>query len=230
MSRTGWNILALLNDLVYRYGDYDRMAIAMTLGLDSYFREKFTSLVPEGSSRTVLDLGAGTGRNVPFILRYVRPAQIVLLDLSSSGLKRAHLLFRGNPRIDIVCGSAELLPLKHESIDTIISSYMLRQVDLAKTLRELRYVLKRRGLVVLVDFWKSLSYMKTLALLVYLAVVVPLEALLLSPSSWHAYKRLWRELVKLPPPHQVTRILSKVFRKVRLLTFNNFIFVWVLSR
>ncbi len=230
MTKIGRSILALLNDVVYRYGDYDKMAIAMTLGLDSFFREKFTSLVSRPGRCTVLDLGSGTGRNVPFLLRHNSSTRIVLLDLSIHGLRRAKERFQQHVQVDLVCASAELLPLRCSSIHAAVSSYMLRQVRTCILARELRRVLRGDGIAVIVDFWRSTSALRTTLLLTYLAVIVPLEALMLCPTSWHAYRRLWRELIRLPPPTQVSELFSRYFRRVKLFTFNNFVFLWVLSR
>jgi len=229
VCKTGWSILALLNDLVYRYGDYDRMALAMTLGLDHYFRAKYTDLIPE-DKRRVLDLGSGTGRNVPHVLRRENVDQIVLLDISVAGLRHAWRTFRDKLRIDVICGSAEQIPGRDSGVAVVLSSYMLRQVKLASTLIEIRRVLKNEGVALLVDFWRSISAFKTVLLLLHLAVIVPVEALLFSPRSWRAYCRLWRELLKLPSPVQIAKLCRKIFRKVELFTFNNFIFVWVVLR
>ncbi len=226
--------IARLNDLVYQEGDYDRMAVAMTLGLDKHFRRRYTSILVEELRQTkrrrklVIDLGAGTGRNVPFLTHHA-DLHIVLVDLSFVGLLHAKKKFSSIDRVDYVCCSAEKLCIRDRRVDAVVSSYMLRHVSLAKLVRELDRVTRGNSVIVIVDFWRSHRVISHILLLLHLTLLVPLSALVVSPRVIDVYSCLWRFLLTLPDVRDVARVFS-VLGNVKMLTFYNMIYVWVVKR
>ncbi len=108
-----------------------------------------------GISGTVLDLGAGTGSNLPF---YDRPGITpVFLDRSLPMLKKGlakGMKTCGHP----VAGSATALPFPDESFDSIVSSLVLCSVeDLFASLSEINRILKKDGTLFLMEHVLSLS-------------------------------------------------------------------------
>jgi ubiquinone/menaquinone biosynthesis C-methylase UbiE len=93
-----------------------------------------------GARGRTLDLGCGTGRNLPLFPPGVRA---VGLDPSWDSLARARRRAPGTP---LVQGSAEALPFRDGSFDTVVSGLVLCSVpDPARGLAEVRRVLGAGG-------------------------------------------------------------------------------------
>ena len=103
------------------------------------------ALVPQARGR-VLEIGMGTGRNLPFYDR-ARLTQLVGVD---PALQMHRLAQRRSARagidVQLVGLSAERLPLPDDSFDTVVCTYTLCSIsDPAAALREVRRVLKPGG-------------------------------------------------------------------------------------
>src|SRR5438445_11144467 len=93
-----------------------------------------------GARGRTLDLGCGTGRNLPLFAAGVRA---VGLDPELASLRRAR---RRAPGAPLVCGSAEALPFRPGVFDTVVSGLVLCSVpDPARGLAEVRRVLRPDG-------------------------------------------------------------------------------------
>jgi ubiquinone/menaquinone biosynthesis C-methylase UbiE len=96
--------------------------------------------VAAGARGRTLDLGCGTGRNLPL---FGAGAGVVGLDPSLDSLWRAR---RRAPRVPLVCGSAVALPFRAGVFDTVVSGLVLCSVpDPARGLAEVRRVLRADG-------------------------------------------------------------------------------------
>jgi len=96
--------------------------------------------VVDGARGRTLDLGCGTGRNLPLFPPAVRA---VGLDPSLPSLQRAR---RRAPGVPLVQASAEALPFRDGSFDTVVSGLALCSVpDPARGLAEIRRVLRPGG-------------------------------------------------------------------------------------
>jgi len=93
-----------------------------------------------GARGRTLDLGCGTGRNLPLLPSGVRA---VALDPSPEALARAR---RRAPGIPLVRASAEALPFRDGAFDTVLSGLVFCSVpDAARGLGEVRRVLRADG-------------------------------------------------------------------------------------
>jgi ubiquinone/menaquinone biosynthesis C-methylase UbiE len=96
--------------------------------------------VAEGARGRTLDLGCGTGRNLPLFPAGVRAVGV---DPSREALARAR---RRAPGALLVQGSAEALPFRDGCFDTVVSGLVLCSVpDPARGLAEVRRVLRSGG-------------------------------------------------------------------------------------
>lgn len=102
---------------------------------------------------TVLDLGCGSGKYLvplaPFAKRYVG------LDVSSDQLEIAKSKSRDLNNVEFLCSSAEKIDLSDESIDTVISTWVLGTIldenRRTKVVKETERVLKQNGDIYLVE-------------------------------------------------------------------------------
>ena len=93
-----------------------------------------------GARGRTLDLGCGTGRNLPLFAAGVRA---VGLDPELASLRRAR---RRAPGAPLVCGSAEALPFRPGAFDTVVCGLVLCSVpDPARGLAEAHRVLRADG-------------------------------------------------------------------------------------
>lgn len=101
---------------------------------------RWRSWLVTGARGCVLDLGCGTGRNLPLLPAGTRT---VGLEPSWEALQRAR---RRAPRVPLVVGSAEALPFRDAAFDTVLSGLVFCSVpDPHQGLREVRRVLRPDG-------------------------------------------------------------------------------------
>ena len=93
-----------------------------------------------GAHGRTLDLGTGTGRNLPLLPEDVRA---VAVDPSQEALARARMRA---PHVPLVCAAAEALPFRDGSFDTVLSGLVFCSVRApAQALGEIRRVLRPDG-------------------------------------------------------------------------------------
>jgi ubiquinone/menaquinone biosynthesis C-methylase UbiE len=109
-----------------------------------------SQIIPAARGR-VLEVGIGSGLNLPFYSSDVRELQGVdpskeLLRMASE--KAGATLFP----VELVSGSAEELPLQDQTIDTIVMTWSLCSIsNPSKALDEMRRVLKPGGELIFVE-------------------------------------------------------------------------------
>lgn len=110
-------------------------------------------LKPLVKGKDVLDLGCGTGKYLlplaPFAKHYTG------LDISSDQLAIARAKAAGLQNVDFLCSSAESIDLPDESIDTIISTWVLGTIldddRRSVAVNEAQRVLRKEGSIYLVE-------------------------------------------------------------------------------
>jgi ubiquinone/menaquinone biosynthesis C-methylase UbiE len=93
-------------------------------------------VVPAADGR-VLEIGVGSGLNLPFYSPNVR--HLIGLDPSPKLLSMARRNSSPNPvRFELIEGSAESIPLQNESVDTVVTTWTLCSIpDAGRALREM---------------------------------------------------------------------------------------------
>src|SRR5262245_33403412 len=104
----------------------------------------------EGAHGRTLDLGTGTGRNLPL---YPRASRVVGLDPAWPAIQRAH---RRAPTVPLVVGSAEALPFRDGAFDTVVSGLVFCSVpDPRRGLAEVLRVLHPAGTLRMLEHVRS---------------------------------------------------------------------------
>lgn len=105
---------------------------------------EYRQRVADGATGAVLEIGAGTGRNLPL---YRSAAGVVALEPDPGMLSRAEEAARRAPvPIELVEANAEDLPFPDGSFDTVVSSYVLCSIsDPDRALAETHRVLRPGG-------------------------------------------------------------------------------------
>jgi ubiquinone/menaquinone biosynthesis C-methylase UbiE len=128
----------------------ERLYDLLNNGLDrSGFGERRDRLVGslEGD---VLEVGAGTGLNVP---RYAHARRLVVVEPNRTYRRRLQARARETRLpVEVIAGTAEALPLPDESFDNVVTSIALCSVtDLDAALAEMRRVLRPGGTLHFLD-------------------------------------------------------------------------------
>jgi ubiquinone/menaquinone biosynthesis C-methylase UbiE len=138
-------------------GFYDRHVLPHLINLamrHPMVRARRAELVPRASGE-VLEVGIGSGLNIPFYSAKVRRLYGVdpSGELLAMALRRAaHVPFP----VELLCQSAEDLPRPDASFDTIVTTWTLCSIpDPMQALREMRRVLKPGGRLLFVEHGRT---------------------------------------------------------------------------
>jgi ubiquinone/menaquinone biosynthesis C-methylase UbiE len=107
-------------------------------------------VIPNAEGR-VLEVGVGSGLNLPFYTEKVQ--RVIGLDPSPNLLSMAlKVLPRVKPPVEFVEGSAEAVPLEDASVDAVVTTWTLCSIpDAPRALGEMRRVLKPLGRLLFVE-------------------------------------------------------------------------------
>jgi demethylmenaquinone methyltransferase/2-methoxy-6-polyprenyl-1,4-benzoquinol methylase len=183
--------------------DYDRMNALITFGLaDSWRRELVRRAAPAGRC---LDLGCGTGDLTDALLADPA-ARVTGFDLTRAMLQGARARLRragGGERARLVQGDAEQLPFSDRAFDTVVSSFLMRNVgDRPSAYREVARVLKPGGRFLQLELAKPESPLFRAAFLLYFRHGMPRLAALFSPHR-DSFQYLAESIDRWPQPAQV---------------------------
>jgi ubiquinone/menaquinone biosynthesis C-methylase UbiE len=102
----------------------------------------------------LLDIGCGTGRFLDFVKQTWPRLQIAGLDMSDAYVRHAKRHLRHWPRVSLVVGKAEAMPLPDDSQDAVTSIFLFHELPpkvRRSALRECARVLKPGGRLILLD-------------------------------------------------------------------------------
>jgi ubiquinone/menaquinone biosynthesis C-methylase UbiE len=113
-------------------------------------------LVPVASG-TVLDVGIGSGLNIPIYSQEIE--RLYGLDPSPTSLKMARRrAAQASFPVELIQGSGEDIPLDDKSVDTVVTTWSLCTIPNAvKALQEMRRVLKLDGQLVFVEHGRAVD-------------------------------------------------------------------------
>ena len=126
---------------------YDFLNHFLSLGIDIYWRKKFTRKLDIQDDYNILDVACGTG-DVGFEILKKHSVSITGIDLSQKMVDLAQLKARQKKldNITFIEGDAENLPLNNNSVDCLTISYGFRNISNYETvLSEFHRVLKPGG-------------------------------------------------------------------------------------
>lgn len=119
---------------------------------EDYPNKIYNFLLPKVQNKIVLDLGCGTGKFMQKF--YKETTKYYGLDLSNEQLNIAKEKVKDS-NVEFICCSAENIPLPDNSVDVIISTWVLGtilEIDRRnKVLEEMKRVLKKDGNIYLVE-------------------------------------------------------------------------------
>jgi ubiquinone/menaquinone biosynthesis C-methylase UbiE len=138
-------------------GFYQDQVVPLLINLTMRRRDlaAYRSRVVPSADGRVLEIGMGSGLNLPFYSRNVK--DLIGLDPSPKLLS----MVRQNLPPDtlspeLIEGSAEAIPLENRSIDTVVTTWTLCSIpDAALAVREMRRVLRPTGRLVFIEHGRA---------------------------------------------------------------------------
>ena len=125
---------------------YDSVVSFATFGRDLNWKHLILQAIEHKDYHSILELACGTG--ILSIVLAKTGMKVIGLDLTYEYLAKA----RHRMDLPLTQGTAEILPYKNELFDAIVSSYLVKYVDVKKVVEECWRVLKQNGTVVFHDF------------------------------------------------------------------------------
>ena len=144
--------LSTLYDRRSKY--YDILVRTLSLGMDRYYRRAAVQRLSLHLGHCVLDVGCGTGLDLPLLWKTVGPGgRVVGIDLSEGMLQQAtKRLFRmKRSDIPLLQGDALCLPFQSHRFDAIFCNYVLSTVSGEQVMREAFRVAKPGASMVFAD-------------------------------------------------------------------------------
>lgn len=167
---------------------YDLVNTILSFGRDRHWRRRSRDLVLDGTERSVLDLGAGTGRFLRCFLEKGRWERAVGTDFSNPMLQQGRRYLDG--RASWVQADFHRMPFVPESFDLVISAFTLRSVrDLPLFMRGIYDILAENGKAAFLCLTRPPGALSSRLHAGYLRFYLPLAGRLLSGDG-QAYRFL----------------------------------------
>lgn len=172
---------------------YDKLNHLFTLNIDNKWRREIVeySIEKKYKTRVILDLASGTGDLTMELLK-LDPDIIAAADISGKMLEIQSRKI-SDKRLELIQASADNLPFDNNYFDIITIGFGIRNFeDLSKSLREISRVLKPNGKLIILEMFKSKSFMTKLFNL-YFGKVMPYFGNKISKSKY-AYSYLFNSV------------------------------------
>ena len=130
---------------------YDSLVNYATFGRDKAWKNQITKIVDKGRFKptAILDLAAGTGILSSKLENGSDAVSVHSLDLTIDYLKKAK---EKSQRLFLINSTAEVLPFRAEIFDYVVSSYLVKYIDIETVAGESWRVLKHQGIVIFHEF------------------------------------------------------------------------------
>ncbi len=191
---------------------YDFLNHFFSLGIDKLWRKKSVKLMAAVKPMHILDVATGTG-DFAFEALKLNPEKVTGLDISEGMLKvgREKIAKRQKEsRMEFIHGDSESMPFAEGSFDAITVGFGVRNFqDLEAGLKEMRRVLRKDGMVVILEFSKPKSFPMKQLYFTYFQYIMPLLGKVISKDK-SAYTYLPESVMAFPEGQDFEDILEDV--------------------
>jgi ubiquinone/menaquinone biosynthesis C-methylase UbiE len=138
-------------------GFYQDQIVPLLINLTMRRRDlaAYRSRVVPAADGRVLEIGIGSGLNLPFYSRNVE--RLIGLDPSANLLSMVRRNLRPDtPSLELIEGSAEAIPLENDSVDTVVTTWTLCSIpDAGRALSEMHRVLRPTGRLLFIEHGRA---------------------------------------------------------------------------
>lgn len=179
---------------------YDLLNHLLSLGIDKIWRRKAIRLFKDLKAPYVLDVATGTG-DMAIMAHKMLDCEVVGVDISAQMLevaeKKIHKQFYHHS-IATQEADSENLPFKAETFDAVMVAFGVRNFEnLDKGLTEMARVLKKDGLMAILEFSKPTIFPVKQIYMFYFTRLLPFIGRIVSKDK-HAYDYLPQSVLQFP--------------------------------
>ncbi|MBV5315676.1 MAG: bifunctional demethylmenaquinone methyltransferase/2-methoxy-6-polyprenyl-1,4-benzoquinol methylase UbiE [Prolixibacteraceae bacterium] len=191
---------------------YDFLNHFLSLGIDKLWRKKAIRILSSYKSDYILDVATGTG-DFAVAASKLKPRKIIGFDLSEQmlnvGREKAKRLGLADV-IEFRKGDSEAMPFQDEQFDAITVAFGVRNFEnLENGLKEFHRVIKKDGVVIILEFSKPRYFPMKQFYLFYFFRILPFIGRLISKDS-SAYSYLPESVMAFPDDLKFLSILQRV--------------------
>ncbi|PCH96564.1 MAG: bifunctional demethylmenaquinone methyltransferase/2-methoxy-6-polyprenyl-1,4-benzoquinol methylase UbiE [Bacteroidetes bacterium] len=191
-------------------GNYDFLNHFLSAGIDILWRKKAIGKLKNHQPKTILDVATGTA-DLAIEALSLKPEQVTGIDISVKMLevgKKKIATKKLESQIHLEVGDAENLPFKDESFDAVMSAFGVRNFEnLEKGLQSMNRVMKKGGMVVILEFSKPKTFPISSIYKLYFKRVLPIIGKVVSNHN-SAYTYLPNSVMEFPDGDDFLSIMS----------------------
>lgn len=171
---------------------YDFLNHVLSAGIDVLWRKKVIRIIKNHKHQHILDVATGTG-DLAIAAAKLNPEKIIGIDISGEMLKFQAIKLKNKKLenlIELKQGDGESLPFDDHTFDVAMVAFGVRNFEnLQKGLAEMFRVLKKGGIVVILEFSKPQTFPVKQVYNFYFKNILPTVGKWVSRSN-HAYNYL----------------------------------------
>lgn len=192
--------------------NYDFLNHFLSFGIDYYWRNEVLKIVKKNKPTSILDVATGTG-DLAIVSSKAKPEKIIGIDISEEMLKVGieKVKKKGLQNIiELKVADSEDLPFEDHSFDLAMVAFGVRNFeDLKKGLSEIKRVLKKDGLLIILEFSLPQNFPMKQLYSFYSNNILPTFGRIISNDA-SAYTYLPESVKRFPAYNDFTNIMQEV--------------------
>lgn len=191
---------------------YDKLNHRLSWNIDKGWRRKAIKELAALKPQTMLDIATGTGDFAMLAAQMLKPRKLIGADISDGMMEIGRAKVKEAHLDDIITfEKQDCLDLTYpdESFDAVTAAFGIRNFqDLDKGLKEMCRVLKKGGMLSIVELTTPVSFPMKQLFWIYSHTFLPVYGKLISKDN-SAYSYLTKTIEAFPQGEQMMRILKK---------------------
>ncbi len=202
------DVKQMFNDIAPRY---DFLNHFLSAGMDKRWRRKTISMLKPYHPKQILDIATGTADLAIEAMR-LQPEKITAVDITEEMLRLAAIKIQKKNLSDTIilkAARSEELPFADASFDAVMVAFGVRNFyDLEKGLKEMHRVLKKNGVVAVLEFSVPTAFPIKQLYKFYFRRILPVMGKMVSKSKT-AYTYLPETVLSFPQGKGFTALLER---------------------
>lgn len=191
---------------------YDKLNHRLSWNIDKGWRRKAIKELAAHKPQTMLDIATGTGDFAMLAAQMLKPRKLIGADISDGMMEIGRTKVKEAHLDDIITFEKQdclNLTYPDESFDAVTAAFGIRNFqDLDKGLKEMCRVLKKGGMLSIVELTTPVSFPMKQLFWIYSHTFLPVYGKLISKDN-SAYSYLTKTIEAFPQGEQMMQILKK---------------------